>query len=548
MKRMLMIVLVMLNSVIVFAQNSNYDFVDLGLSSGTLWATCNVGANHPWEYGNYFAWGETQPKSNYHWTTYKYSCNGQYDVLTKYCNISKQGCNNNTDNLQVLQSSDDAATINMGKIWHIPTVAQWKELIENCTWQWTDNYQEKGVAGIIARSKKYTDRHIFLPAAGDYTDHHFGVGTSCYYWSSSLYEISNPMACLFKYIHSEKVYNDFNKALIFEYYRFLGYSVRAVSNNNSTASINFLSPTTSSSTTYNLRAGIKSDTKITNVSVSVNNARGISPIINNGYDFEINQNVNLTYGNNTITISVTNSSGTTSKSFDVYVKNNTQKPPQQTEKRVALVIGNSNYKNVGTLKNPVNDATDIAAKLQVLGFDVTLKTNLTHYNFETTLKNFKNKASSSDIAILYYAGHGMEIDGINYLIPTDAPINDDDQLKYKSVNANYALDVISGAKKKIIILDACRNNPSSRSILHGGLGVMSATNAFFAYSTSPGKTAPDGAGRNSPYTSALLSALTYKNLTLPQLFQKVSQIVTSKNSSQIPWTSSSLVEDVILNK
>ena len=142
----------------------------------------------------------------------------------------------------------------------------------------------------------------------------------------------------------------------------------------------------------------------------------------------------------------------------------------------------------------------------------------------------------------------MEIDGTNYLLPVDAPIDDDDQLKYKSVNANYVLDILSGAKKKIIILDACRNNPSARSVLHGGLGVMSATNAFFAYSPSPGKTAPDGTGRNSPYTSALLSALNDRNLTLPQLFQKVSRIVTSNSKSQIPWTSSSLVEDVILNK
>lgn len=308
------------------------------------------------------------------------------------------------------------------------------------------------------------------------------------------------------------------------------------------ASVNFLSSTSSTSISYNLRAGIKSDSKITNVSVSVNNARGINAVENDGYDFTLNKNLTLNYGNNTITVSVTNASGTTSKSLNVYVSGGTP-----SEKRVALVVGNSNYRN-SPLKNPVNDATDIAAKLKVLGFDVTLKTDLSNYGFETALNSFKQKASGSDIALFFYAGHGMEIDGTNYLIPVDAPIGDDNQLKYKSVNANYVLDILSGAKKKIIILDACRNNPSSRSVLHGGLGVMSATNAFFAYSTSPGKTAPDGAGRNSPYTSALLSALNDRNLTLPQLFQKVSRIVTSNSNSQIPWTSSSLIEDVILNR
>ncbi len=309
-----------------------------------------------------------------------------------------------------------------------------------------------------------------------------------------------------------------------------------------------LSSAYSSTTSYDMRVGVKSPSHITNYSVFINGSliRGIGVVNNNGFDIEINKNVTLQNGNNTIRLEIVNQSGTAHQEFDVYVEggnyNNTS-----TEKRVALVIGNSNYKNA-PLRNPVNDATDIAAKLKILGFDVTLKVDLTHSGFESTLKNFKYKASGSDIALLYYAGHGMEIDGFNYLIPTDAPIDDDEQLKYKSVNANFALDVISGAKKKIIILDACRNNPSSRSVMHGGLGVMSATNAFFAYSTSPGKTASDGNGRNSPYTTALLQALDIKNQTLPQLFQKVSQIVTAKNHLQIPWTSSSLVEDVILNK
>lgn len=316
---------------------------------------------------------------------------------------------------------------------------------------------------------------------------------------------------------------------------------------NQLASITFLSPTTSSTTTYTLRAGVKSSTQITSKSVSVNGTsipRGLNVINNNGYDLEINQIISLNRGNNTITVSITNGSGTTSKSLNVYVSDNSTPP---TEKRVALVIGNSNYPQA-PLTNPVNDATDMAAKLRLLGFDVTLQTNLSHSGFDNALKSFKSKANYCDVALLYYAGHGMEIDGNNYLIPVDAPINDIDQLKYKSVDAYYALDILSGAKKKIIILDACRNNPSTRGALHGGLAAMNATNALIAYSTSPGKTAADGSGRNSPYTYALLNALNNKNLTLPQLFQMVAKNVSAQKTGQIPWYVSSLVEDVILNR
>lgn len=313
----------------------------------------------------------------------------------------------------------------------------------------------------------------------------------------------------------------------------------------SATTITFLSETTSTSPTYNLQVMVKSSSQITSKIVSVNGiSRGLNVIKNDGYDLEINQTVSLNRGNNTITVSITNGSGTTTKSLNVYVSDKSTPP---TEKRVALVIGNSNYPQA-PLINPVNDATDMAAKLRLLGFDVTLQTNLSHSGFDNALKSFKSKANYCDVALLYYAGHGMEIDGNNYLIPVDAPINDIDQLKYKSVDAYYALDILSGAKKKIIILDACRNNPSTRGALHGGLAAMNATNALIAYSTSPGKTAADGSGRNSPYTYALLNALNNKNLTLPQLFQMVAKNVSAQKTGQIPWYVSSLVEDVILNR
>lgn len=320
---------------------------------------------------------------------------------------------------------------------------------------------------------------------------------------------------------------------------------------NNETTISLLSSTSSASTSYNLRVGIKSSSRVTSYDIFVNGqkVRGIVSVNNDGYDMVVNMTITLQNGQNTIRVEIVSSSGTTSKDFYVTVSGNGNyvNNYSSTGKRVALVIGNSNYPN-SPLKNPVNDATDIATKLNVLGFDVTLKTDLSFSSFESTLQYFQNKANNAEVALLYYAGHGMEIGGRNYLIPVDAPLGMGDQLKYKSVDANFALDVISGASKKIIILDACRNQPGSRGINDGGLAPMSATNACFAYSTSPGKTAPDGYGRNSPYTSSLLQVMGERGLTLHQLFQKVARIVTAKNSGQIPWFSSSMVDDVILNR
>lgn len=159
----------------------DHDYVDLGLPSGTLWATCNVGANAPEEYGDYFAWGETMPKTTYNWSTYKY-CNGDADQLTKYCNDECFGYNGFFDNLTVLQSTDDAATANWGNGWCTPTREQWKELYENTTGQWTT---QNGVTGRLFIATN--GNSLFLPAAGscwdDVLEH---VGIEGHYWSSSL--------------------------------------------------------------------------------------------------------------------------------------------------------------------------------------------------------------------------------------------------------------------------------------------------------------------------------------------------------------------------
>ena len=160
------------------AQN-NHEYVDLGLPSGTLWATCNIGASKPEEYGDYFAWGETATKEVYSWETYKW-CNGTWDSLTKYNFQSYYGT---VDSKAELEPADDAAQANWGPTWQMPTKAQQDELHEHCNWQWTTR---NGVNGYLGTGP--SGKTIFLPAAG-YKDgtRIVSEGAFGYYWSHSLY-------------------------------------------------------------------------------------------------------------------------------------------------------------------------------------------------------------------------------------------------------------------------------------------------------------------------------------------------------------------------
>ena len=160
---------------------NGHEWVDLGLPSGTLWATCNVGANAPEEYGDYFAWGETKTKSTYNWETYKYA-NGDYKKLIKYCTNSEYGDNGFTDHLTILRSDDDPATVHWGSGWHAPSKEQYEELKDNTTHQWTT---QNGVQGRLFTSSN--GQSVFLPAAGYRLGNELNraeaYGT---YWSQSL--------------------------------------------------------------------------------------------------------------------------------------------------------------------------------------------------------------------------------------------------------------------------------------------------------------------------------------------------------------------------
>ena len=200
----------------VSGTSGGHDYVDLGLPSGTKWATCNVGASKPTMFGDYFAWGETKPKGDYNWNTYTLGTadsNGELEMLMKY--------RKSKDRTTVtLEGADDAATANWGNNWRMPTKEEQDELKKNCNWKWEKNYKGTGVSGYIGTSVK-NGNTIFLPAAGNqfnttlYYDGHYG-----YYWSSSLDEYNSAFAYGFN------IYNDsFDRH---NYFRYYGQSVRAV--------------------------------------------------------------------------------------------------------------------------------------------------------------------------------------------------------------------------------------------------------------------------------------------------------------------------------
>ncbi len=199
----------------------NHTWVDLGLPSGTLWATCNVGANVPEEYGDYFAWGEIYPKDYYDWSTYHYSNNGslEHPNLTKYCNHSDFGYNGFTDDLTVLQPMDDAATANWGSGWRMPTKEEWRELLGNTTHTWTT---QNGVNGRLFAASN--GNSLFLPAAGSRRgDELSRAGYYGYYWSSSLFTDYPSNAWDLNFSSGY--------ALVYGSYRYDGFSVRPVREN-----------------------------------------------------------------------------------------------------------------------------------------------------------------------------------------------------------------------------------------------------------------------------------------------------------------------------
>jgi len=221
------------------------------------------------------------------------------------------------------------------------------------------------------------------------------------------------------------------------------------------------------------------------------------------------------------------------------------------ETRIALVIGNSDYAS-GPLPNPANDAKLIGDELINLGFDVIARRNADQTAMKRAIQEFGarlEKAGPDSVGLFYYAGHGVQLNGRNYLIPTTAHIEREGDVEIEAVSADWVIEQMRYARNRlnIVILDACRNNPftrSMRSVDHGLATMDAPAGIMIAYSTAPGSVAADGTGRNSPYTEALTHAIRDLHEPVEQVFKHVRVGVMSATSGkQVPWESSSLTGD-----
>lgn len=227
-------------------------------------------------------------------------------------------------------------------------------------------------------------------------------------------------------------------------------------------------------------------------------------------------------------------------------------------RRMALIIGNSNYLNSGKLSNSINDANAMAKTLKSLGFSVMILVDAKQIEMKKAIDDFGMILKEYDVSLFFYAGHGVQVNGSNYLVPIDAKIESENDVEYNCVHAGRILAKMedAGCRTNIVILDACRDNPFAKSwtrdiSVHGrGLAFMNApSGSLIAYSTSPGKTALDGeAGKNGVYTSALLKHLLTPNISIEEMFKRVRVTVEAQtNNKQIPWESTSLKGTFVFN-
>lgn len=224
-----------------------------------------------------------------------------------------------------------------------------------------------------------------------------------------------------------------------------------------------------------------------------------------------------------------------------------------TEHRVALVIGNGAYTNT-PLRNPVNDARAMAAVLKTLGFAVIIRENAGDRAMRRAIIEFGDRLRPGGVGLFFYAGHGVQLDGRNYLIPLGAQIQSERDVDLEAVDVARVLVRMEESKSRlnIAILDACRDNPFGRSFHSSSRGLAqidAPSGTLIAYATSPGRVADDGGGRNGLYTSELLRALQEPGLKLEEVFKRVRQAVRLKtNGRQVPWDASSIEGDFVFRK
>jgi hypothetical protein len=232
--------------------------------------------------------------------------------------------------------------------------------------------------------------------------------------------------------------------------------------------------------------------------------------------------------------------------------------PASAQQRLALVIGNSAYLAATPLANPANDAGDIGEALKEAGFDIILGLNLDKRAFDAKVREFSRVLPQAETAVLFYAGHGLQVSGRNHLLPVDARLQTERDLDFEAVSLDFILrqmELDREGKTNIIFLDACRDNPLARNLartmgtrsasIGSGLAqVQTGVGTFIAYSTQPGNVALDGQGRNSPFTAALLEGLKEPGRNLTSVMIEVrKQVLATTNGKQVPWDHSALTGD-----
>ena len=223
--------------------------------------------------------------------------------------------------------------------------------------------------------------------------------------------------------------------------------------------------------------------------------------------------------------------------------------------RVALVIGNGAYKD-NPLKNPLNDARDMSAKLKELGFVVITRENLKRREITPMLREFRTQIKAGDEVLFFYAGHGVQVKGVNYLPTVDAEISSEEDVDLESLSVSKLLDLLdeSKANVKLVFLDACRNNPYSRSFRSANqglsrVGTIAPSGTLISFATKPGSVAADGAGRNGLYTGQLLKYMASDDLQIEQVLKNVIHDVKKlSNGQQEPWSEGSLEGEFYFHK
>ncbi|HJU31703.1 MAG TPA: caspase family protein [Hyphomicrobiaceae bacterium] len=226
--------------------------------------------------------------------------------------------------------------------------------------------------------------------------------------------------------------------------------------------------------------------------------------------------------------------------------------------RVALVIGIGSYRQAPSLRNPVHDAGDLSQALQELGFEVVLLTDAGKSPLDMAIRTFARQVAGADVGLVFFAGHGVQVAGQNYLLPADARFENARDLELDAIRLDLLLGLLENGrdgKVSIVLLDACRDNPLTRNLARaagvrsdayprGLAAVQSGAGSFIAFATAPGKVAYDGQGRNSPFTAALLRHIRTANRGLNALMIEVRKdVMAATGNAQVPWDHSALLQD-----